>query len=51
MYTDDFGQDDDNALVAEIDRKIVGAVWTRVVNDYGHIDDETPSLPISATYE
>ena len=27
--------------------KIVGAVWVRVMNDYGHIDDETPSLAIS----
>ncbi len=27
--------------------KIVGAVWTRIINDYGHVDDETPSLSIS----
>ena len=23
------------------------AVWVRIMNDYGHIDDETPSLAIS----
>ena len=25
----------------------VGAVWCRIMDDYGHIDDETPSLAIS----
>ena len=34
-------------MVAEVDNKIVGAVWTRIINDYGHIDDDTPSLAIS----
>ena len=24
-------------------------IWTRIMNDYGHIDDETPSLAISVT--
>ena len=24
------------------------AAWTRVMNDYGHVDDRTPSLAISA---
>ena len=38
---------DDKGLVAEVDGKIVGAVWVRIMNDYGHIDDETPSLAIS----
>ncbi|MBO7730488.1 MAG: GNAT family N-acetyltransferase [Lachnospiraceae bacterium] len=37
----------DFALVAEIDEKIIGAVWTRIMNDYGHVDDETPSFAIS----
>ena len=27
--------------------KIIGAVWVRIMNDYGHIDNETPSLAIS----
>ena len=34
-------------LVAEADGKIIGAVWARVMKDYGHIDDDTPSLAIS----
>lgn len=33
--------------MAEVGRKIVGAVWVRIMNDYGHIDDETPSFAIS----
>ena len=33
--------------MAKADGKIVGAVWVRIMNDYGHIDDETPSLAIS----
>lgn len=48
LYVRDFGQSpDDKCLVAEADGKIVGAVWSRIMNDYGHIDDDTPSLAIS----
>ena len=46
-YIADFGKADDWCLVAEVKEKIVGAVWVRIINDYGHIDDETPSLAIS----
>jgi len=48
IYTDNFGkQKDDSCFVAEIDKKIVGAVWVRIMNDYGHIDNKTPSFAIS----
>ena len=47
VYIADFGKADDWCLVAEAKEKIVGAVWVRIMNDYGHIDDETPSLAIS----
>lgn len=47
VYVADFGKEDDWCLAAEIKEKIVGAVWVRIMNDYGHIDDETPSLAIS----
>ncbi len=48
VYVKDFGKyPDDKCLVAEVGNKIVGAVWTRIMNDYGHVDDETPSLAIS----
>ena len=48
VYTDGFGsRPGDNCLLAEVDGKVIGAVWTRIMNDYGHIDDETPSFAIS----
>ena len=48
VYVKDFGKKkDDVGLVAEVDEKVVGAVWVHIMNDYGHIDDETPSFAIS----
>ncbi len=47
VYVADFGKADDWCLIAETKEKIVGAVWVRIMNDYGHIDDETPSFAIS----
>lgn len=47
VYITGFGKKDDIALAAEADGKIAGAVWARIMNDYGHIDDDTPSLAIS----
>lgn len=51
IYILDFGKKDDICYVADIDGNIVGAVWTRIMNDYGHVDDETPSLSISVLKE
>lgn len=48
VYLTDFGErKDDIGLVAEAGSKVVGAVWVRVMNDYGHINDEIPSFAIS----
>lgn len=48
VYVECFGKSkDDWGLVVEVIGKVVGAVWVRIMNDYGHIDDETPSLAIS----
>ncbi len=48
VYVEDFGnKPGDKCFVAEADGKIVGAVWVRIMNDYGHVDDETPSFAIS----
>ena len=48
VYVKDFGtQTADCGFVAEFDGKIVGACWSRIMNDYGHIDDATPSLALS----
>lgn len=48
VYIKDFGKEkDDICFVAETDNKIIGAVWVRDMNDYGHIEDGVPSFAIS----
>ena len=48
LYYDGFGSGSaDNCIVADDGGKVVGAVWTRIMNDYGHVDDATPSFAIS----
>ena len=48
LYVSGFGsQKHDRAVIAEVEGKIVGAVWVRIMNDYGHVDDQTPSFAIS----
>ena len=51
IYVADFGKKDDVCYVAGFDGKVVGAVWTRIINDYSHVDDTTPSLSISLLKE
>lgn len=52
VYVKDFGKNKgDLCLVAQVSDKIVGAVWVRIMNDYGHIDNETPSFAISLLKE
>ena len=52
VYVTNFGnQKGDICFVAWADSKIVGAVWVRLMNDYGHVDDETPSFAISLLKE
>ena len=52
VFISNFGsKPDDYCLVAEIDNKIAGAVWTRIlggeIKGYGNIDNETPEFAIS----
>ena len=48
VYTRNFGAGAwDTAFCAELNGKIIGAAWVRIMDDYGHLDDETPSLAIS----
>ncbi len=52
VYLSGFGtQPADKSLAAEVDGAVVGAVWARIMDDYGHVDDETPSLAISLHQE
>ena len=48
IYVTDFGtRPGDHCLVAEVEKKVIGAAWCRIMEDYGHIDSSTPSLAIS----
>lgn len=48
IYIADFGtQFGDHCLAAEVNGKIIGTAWSRIMEDYGHIDVDTPSLAIS----
>ena len=48
VYVKDFGSGAANVcLVAECEGKAVGAAWSRIMNDYGHIENGVPSLAIS----
>lgn len=52
LYISDFGSGRaDFCLLAEVDGAAVGAVWTRLMHDYGYVDDETPSLSIAVKKE
>ena len=48
IYVSDFGkQKSDVCFVAESSEQIVGAVWARIMKDYGYVDDKTPSIAIA----
>ena len=41
IYTENFGSNEsDKCLVAELNGEIVGTVWCRIMNDYGHVYDD-----------
>ena len=48
IYTEGFGaRRGDNCLAAQAGGRVVGAVWSRIMEGYGHVDEETPVLAIS----
>lgn len=48
LYYDSFGSSyADCCIVAEDNGEVVGAAWSRIMDDYGHVDDDTPSLAMS----
>lgn len=52
VYVQDFGAfTDDICFVAEADDKVIGAVWVRDMDDYGHIEAGVPSFAISLYQE
>lgn len=48
VYITDFGSmPDDICFLAEVEGKVAGAVWVRVMEDYGHLEEGVPSFAIS----
>lgn len=48
VYVADFGKKkDDICFLAEVNGNVIGAVWVREMNDYGHVEDGVPSFAIS----
>jgi len=48
VYVSGFGsENDDICFVAEVGGRVIGAVWVRVMDDYGHVEDGVPSFAIS----
>lgn len=48
VYVENFGKEkDDICFLADVKGKVVGAVWVRDMNDYGHIEEGVPSFAIS----
>ena len=52
VYVQNFGQQEgDYCLVGDCGGKVVGAVWVRIMDDYGHIENGVPSLAVSVYEE
>lgn len=48
VYVKDFGvQEGDICFAAEVENKVIGAVWVRIMDDYGHVEDGVPSFAVS----
>lgn len=51
VYIKDFGKEHDQCLVAEIEGRVVGAVWVRILagepKGFGNVDNVTPEFAIS----
>ncbi len=48
VYVESFGErEGDICFVAEVSGRVVGAVWVRIMDDYGHVEDGVPSFAIS----
>lgn len=47
VYIENWGKEHDYCLLAENDGRAVGAVWVRIINGFGHIDDAVPEFAIS----
>jgi len=55
VFIESFGKKDDHCLLALVDGRAVGAVWTRIlsgkVKGFGNVDGETPEFAVSVLPE
>jgi len=52
LYYEGFGSGPaDTCIAAEADGCVIGAAWARIMEDYGHVDDSTPSIAIAVLGE
>lgn len=52
IYIEDFGRKpQDCALCAELDGRVIGAVWVRDIPAYGHVADGVPEFAVSVLKE
>ena len=51
IYVEGFGKQSDCGVVAENGNKVLGMAWTRIIQAFGHIDDNTPELAMSVLPE
>jgi len=47
VYIENWGKKHDYCLLAESDGSVVGAVWVRIIDGFGHIDNTVPEFAIS----
>ena len=48
VYIESFGQmPHDFCFCAEVDQSVVGAVWVRIIDGFGHVADDVPEFAIS----
>lgn len=51
IYINNFGKRDDICFVAELEGKLIGAIWTRIFTEtecgYGYVNSKTPELSMS----
>ncbi len=53
-YIEDFGKKNDVALIAEMENKLIGAIWLRLFAEdkkgYGFVDNHTPELSMAVDF-
>lgn len=51
LYFEDFGRPGDIAVACDVDGTVAGLAWVRIMDDYGHVADDIPSLSMAVLPE